>query len=305
MLNRYENYSQTNSKMSKTPLITTGLNGLVGSKLATDFADQYDFVSLDISSAQPTDITDAAQVLAAFEASSAPCVVHFAAFTDVTKAWEQRDDKNGLAYRVNVVGTENIVAAAEKTGKHVIHISTAYVFDGDKTEPYTESDEPHALEWYGQTKLLAEQRVQASSTPWTILRIDQPFRSDPFARPDIVHKIIAGIKAGTLYPQFTNHFFGPTFIDDFVKVIDWVIRTKSTGLFHASSGEQWSDYDFASLVNETLKLGGEIKKGDLDEYLKTVQRPYQRNTALDTSKLATALDFKCKTVAEAVAHVSV
>lgn len=288
---------------TRQPLLVTGLKGLVGSKLGQLFVDTYQFESLDISDPErPVDITNFDQVLTAFQNSQAGYVVHFAAFTDVNAAWQQKDDTNGPAYRVNVTGTENIVKAAEQTHKHVIHISTAYVFDGEKTTPYVETDEPHAIEWYGQTKLLAEQRIQAAQTPWTILRIDQPFRSDPFPRPDIVHKIAAGIKAGTLYPQFTNHYFGPTFIDDFAKVIEWVVRTSTTGIFHASSGEQWTDFDFASLVNRVHKLGGEIKAGDLIEYLKTVQRPYQKNTALDTSKLTQVIDFTLTPIEVAVAQ---
>jgi dTDP-4-dehydrorhamnose reductase len=291
--------------MAKVPLLATGIKGLVGSKLMSSFADHYSFESLDISDpVQPVDITNAAQVLESFQKSTAQAVVHFAAFTDVNAAWQQKGDQSGLTYQVNVVGTENIIKAAEQTQKHLIHISTAYVFDGEKTTPYTEEDQPRALEWYGETKLLAEERVKAAQTPWTIFRIDQPFRSDAFARPDIVHKIVAGITSGKLYPQFTNHFFGPTFIDDFVKVIDWAVRTQSTGLFHATSGEQWSDFDFASLVNDTLQLHGEIKPGNLDEYLKTIQRPYQRNTALDTSKLEAVLDFPLRSVKEAVAQVT-
>lgn len=288
---------------TRQPLLVTGLKGLVGSKLGQLFADTYQFESLDISDPErPVDITNFDQVLTAFQNSQAGYVVHFAAFTDVNAAWQQKDDTSGPAYRVNVTGTENIVKAAEQTHKHVIHISTAYVFDGEKTTPYVETDEPHAIEWYGQTKLLAEQRIQAAQTPWTILRIDQPFRSDPFPRPDVVHKIAAGIKAGTLYPQFTNHYFGPTFIDDFAKVIEWVVRTSTTGIFHASSGEQWTDFDFASLVNHVHKLGGEIKAGDLIEYLKTVQRPYQKNTALDTSKLTQVIDFTLTPIEVAVAQ---
>lgn len=288
------------------PLLTTGLKGLIGSKLFDTFNDRYQFESLDVSDPdQPVDITDAEQVMAAFQRSAAPAVVHFAAFTNVNAAWEQKDQVDGPAYQINVVGTENVIKAAEATHKHIIHISTAYVFDGDKVTPYTEADEPQAIEWYGQTKLLAEQRVQAAQTPWTILRIDQPFRSDEFTRPDIVRRIIFGLTTDTLYPQFTNHFFGPTYIDDFVKVIDWVLRTGQTGLFHATNGEQWSDFDFATLINETHQIGADIKTGDLNEYLKTVQRPYQRNTALDNSKLVALLDFKLHTIREAIAQVQV
>jgi dTDP-4-dehydrorhamnose reductase len=282
-------------------ILGTGLSGLVGSKLVQTFSDQYAFQNLDVSDpVAPVDITDLAQVQAAFEKSNAPVVVHFAAFTDVTKAWEQRDDKDGIVYKVNVLGTRNIAQAAAATDKHLIHISTAYVFNGEKVEPYIEEDALSPIEWYGQTKAWAEEEVAQYAKNWTILRIDQPFRSDPFAKLDIAHRIIAGLKAGTLYPQFTNHFFGPTFIDDFVKVIEWAARTSSTGIYHASSGEQWTDFEFAKLINETLQLGGEVKPGNLDEYLKTLSRPYQKNTALDCSKLHKALDFPLTAISAAV-----
>jgi dTDP-4-dehydrorhamnose reductase len=288
--------------MAKTSLLTTGLNGLVGSKLAQVYADQYDFSNLDISHpTQPTDITNYDQVLAAFENSPAEWVVHFAAFTDVTAAWQQTGDKNGPAYKVNVVGTQNIVKAAEITHKKIIHLSTAFVFDGKKTDLYTESDTPQPIEWYGQTKLEAEQVVQNSQSPWCILRIDFPFRSDAFPRPDIVRKTVANIDKG--YPLFTDHHFGPTYIDDFVKVIDWVIRTNQTGLFHASNGESWTDFDFATAIVKAQQLRKEIKSGSLAEYLKTTNRPYQQNTALDCSKLIKAIDFALTPINEALTKV--
>jgi dTDP-4-dehydrorhamnose reductase len=290
----------------KTPLLTTGLNGLVGSRFALDFADQYDFDNLDLRDEnQPTDITQYDQVLARFQNSQAKHVIHLAAYTDVTGAFHQTDDTNGLAYKVNVVGTENIVKAAEATGKHVIYVSTAYVFDGEKKERYTEEDTPNPIEWYGKTKYLAEEVVKKSTAPWTILRIDQPFRSDTFEKIDTAHRVINGMKEGKLYPQFTNHFFGPTYVNDFSKVMDFMVRTSPTGIYHASSGEQWSDYEFAKLINDTLKLGFEVKEGDLDAYLKTSQRPYQRNTAMSTEKLEKILDFQQKTIAEAIGEVQI
>jgi len=286
-------------------LLATGLNGLVGSKFATDFADQYQYDRMDVSDKEnPVDITNLDQIKQVFESSQAEFVLHLAAFTNVTAAWEQKGDKEGLAYQVNVEGTKNLVKACQEYGKHLIHISTAYVFDGDNEGVYLEEDQMKPIEWYGQTKAWAEEAVRNSEIDWTILRIDQPFRSDVFPKVDIVHRIIDGLKKGSLYPQFTNHFFGPTFIDDFAKVIDWVIRTKTEGLYHATSGEKWSDYKFAQLINETLDLSGEVKAGDLDEYLKTISRPYQRNTALDSSKLINQLDFKLKTVEEAVRKLS-
>lgn len=287
--------------MAKTPLLTTGLNGLVGSRFAKDFGDKYEFDNLDLrDDKNPTDITKYDQVLARFEASKATHVVHLAAYTDVTGAWKQTDDESGLAYQVNVVGTQNVMKAAEATNKHVIYVSTAYVFDGDKKEMYTEEDTANPIEWYGKTKWLAEKVVEKSSVAWTTLRIDQPFRSDAFEKVDTLHRIMAGIKDGSLYPQFIDHYFGPTYVNDFAKVLDFVIRTSPTGLFHASSGESWSDYDFAKLINEKLNLGGEIKEGDLEAYLTSSERPYQKNTAMSIEKLNKILDFKMKSMNEAV-----
>ncbi len=289
----------------KTSIIGTGLSGLVGSKLVTDFEASYDFQNLDVTHpTKPVDITNLEQLRQVFTASEAPVVVHFAAFTDVNKAWEDRDNKEGIVYKVNVTGTENIARAAKETNKHLIHISTAYVFDGKKSESYTEEDQMSPIEWYGQTKSWAEEKVMKVGGSWTILRIDQPFRSDSFPKKDIAHRIIAGLQDKTLYPLFTDHFFGPTYINDFAKVIDWVIRTKTAGLFHASSGERWTDYDFASLISQTLNLPGELQVGDLDEYLRTLTRPYQRNTALNTTKLFAKLDFQPKSIKRAIAEIT-
>ena len=289
----------------RNSLLATGINGLVGSKFKNDFSDSYQFDSLDISDPQNrVDITDINQVMAAFEASKARYVLHLAAYTDVTGAWNQRGDKNGLAYKVNVTGTQNIVSACREHNVHLIHISTDYVFDGTKETLYTENDTVHPIEWYGETKALAEEVVTNSAIDWTILRIDQPFRSDSFPRQDIAHRIISGLETATLYPQFTNHFFGPTFIDDFAKVIDWVIRTKTTGLFNASSGEKWSDFAFAQAVAKQIGSTTSIKPGNLDEYLKTLDRPYQKNTAMDTSKLQSKLDFSLRDIASALSEVT-
>ena len=287
--------------MNKQSLLTTGLNGLVGSKFSSNFSSSYSYDRMDLSDRDnPVDITDLNQVRKVFANSSAKFVLHLAAFTNVTAAWEQSGDKEGLAYKVNVEGTKNIIKACQEFNKHLIHISTAYVFDGKKKERYTEEDLVSPIEWYGQTKAWAEEEVINSEIDWTILRIDQPFRSDVFPKVDIVHRIIALLKSGDLYPQFTDHYFGPTFIDDFAKVIDWVVRTKTKGLFNATSGEKWSDFDFANLINETLNLDGEVKEGKLEDYLKTISRPYQQSTALDSSKLISQLDFKLTSIKEAI-----
>lgn len=286
----------------KPVVAVTGGTGLVGSRFLADYTEKYEFVSLDLNdSVNPIDITNAEQVRQLFVARQPAAVVHFAAFTDVTAAWKQSNDTTGLVYKVNVTGTEVVSRAAAEIDAHFIQISTAYVFDGSSPEPYTEIAVPNPIEWYGRTKLLAEEAVQLISKKWTILRIDQPFRPDAFPKIDVAHRIFKGLTDGSLYPQFTDHYFGPTFIPDFAKIIDWVLRTGTTGIFHATSGEQWTDYAFAQAI--AAKAGfdpGIVKQGSLAQYLATSERPYQKNTALNTTKLANLLDFKMTTIASAL-----
>ncbi|MEN8252814.1 MAG: SDR family oxidoreductase [Patescibacteria group bacterium] len=289
--------------MTKNQILITGGNGLVGSKLIKDFSHEYDFINLDRNDPKnPVDITDYIQLRNAFEEFSAPFVINMAAFTNVSEAWKQAGDKDGSAYRVNVYGASNVVEAAEATGKHLIHISTAYVFDGEKEDLYTEKDNPNPIEWYGKTKYLAEQAILNSGIKHTILRIDTPFRSDSFEKPDQVRKTIQSIKNNI--PLFTDHYFGPTYIDDFARIIDWVIRTNTTGLYHASSGEKFSDYEFGTLINETLNLDLEIKQGSLEKYLKTASRPLQKNTAMDCNKLKSEIHFELTNVKKAIGAIN-
>ena len=289
--------------VEKIPLLITGNNGLIGSKFAQIYADTYQLETFDISDPIfPIDITDEQAVSPFCQNSTAKTCWHLAAFTDVTAAWEQRGDKNGLAYKINVTGTEVLSRAAAKYGKHLILISTAYVFDGKKESLYNEADKPIPIEWYGQTKAMAEDIITAAKHPWSILRIDQPFRSDPFAKLDIAHKFAQKIAAGEA-KLFDNHYFGPTFIDDFVRVLDFFVQTQTPGIFHASSGEKWSDYEFGRAVQNALKLPGKIEKSDLVTYQRQQVRPYQTNTALSIEKLMKILPFKQRSITETLGLV--
>ncbi len=289
----------------KQPVLVTGSNGLVASSFISSFSDKYLIEPVDISNpVNPVDITNRKAVARVLGESKAKAIIHLAAFTDVTAAWEQRGNKDGLAYKVNVTGTENLALEAQKNNQHLIHISTAYVFNGEKTELYLENDPINPIEWYGQTKAEAETIIQnIEGLSWTILRIDQPFKPKPFPKKDIAHSIVGGLQNNSLYPQFKNHFFGPTFLPDFARVLDAVIAQNRTGLYHAASGEKWSDYDFALAIKNAHGFNSEIQAGDLNSYLASLNRPYQKNTALNSEKLQRELEIKFTPIVEAIAQI--
>ena len=101
-------------------IIGTGLSGLVGSRIVELLSDRHDFVDFSLDSG--IDITDKSLLEKAFRKNrEARVVLHLAAFTDVDKAWEQRGDKDGLCYRVNVIGTRNIAQLCAKYNQYLIH----------------------------------------------------------------------------------------------------------------------------------------------------------------------------------------
>lgn len=266
-------------------LITTGGNGLVGSRITELLSNSYTFHNLDIRSTPPVDITNEPAVLTALQASDAEWVVHLAAFTDVTKAHEENGDTNGITYKINVLGTQSIVNACKATGKKLLHISTAYVFNGEQSNPYIETDTPRPIEWYGATKAMAEEVVLGSDIHAVILRIDNPFRSTPFEKPDLVQRIATKLLNGTLPPQFSDSQFGPTYIEDLAQVINWILATSPRGIYHATNNESWTPYNFALEVAKRLHTESRVQEGSLTEFLQQTARPYQRNTALNCSKL--------------------
>lgn len=264
-------------------ILGTGLSGLVGSKFVDLCKDTFEFQNLDLSNG--VDILNESQVNVAFEKSDASVVVHFAAFTDTQKAFEQNGDKEGPAYKVNVVGTRNIAQAAKNTGKYMIHISTAYVFDGTKQGKYLETDEKHPIEWYGQTKAWAEEEVENIGGKFSILRIDRPYRLDEFPKLDLLHKVKKRLEEGSLPPQFADTSWTPTSIEKFTEILQWVCTHTPDGIFHTTTEPEYSDYTFAQWVNEYYGLNGKVEEGSLTEYLKANPRPYHRNTSLDTTKI--------------------
>lgn len=290
--------------MAKPAIIGTGLDGLVGSRFVELYGDDRSITNLSLATG--VDITNSSTVLEALQSSSAPVVIHCAAFTDTAAAAAQAGNTDSSCYEVNVNGTKAVVEAAKATSKYLIHISTDYVFDGSQTTPYTEADTPKPIEWYGQTKYEAEQVVTKSGIPAVIIRIAFPYRFGYEAKADLLAKTLAGIRNKTLYPQFTDTLITPTFIDDIAHVLDLLIEQRPTGIFHVVGSTSLSNYDFAVRVAEAFHEDlTPIKPGSLTEFLQTSDRPYHRNLALSNEKLARELGYHMSTLEEGLAAIAV
>lgn len=278
-------------------VIGTGLSGLVGSRFVDLYKDKFQFENLDLTTG--VDITNKSSVEKALSESDGEVVVHFAAFTNVSAAHEQTNDTTASCYRVNVIGTKNIAESCAKHNKYLIHISTDFIFDGTKEEAYDEEDQPNPIEWYGNTKYLAEKEVEKSGCDYSILRLAYPYTSYHPERVDMIRNIINKLKDDSMYPPFADHFITPTLIDDIANAISIVIEKRPENqTYHLVGSSSHSDYEITKLVQEVFNIPGEIEKGSLDKYLASNPRPYQKHMKISNKKLINQLKYTPKTLKE-------
>ncbi|MEM1056557.1 MAG: dTDP-4-dehydrorhamnose reductase [Bacteroidota bacterium] len=148
-----------------TRLLITGAGGQVGRELVRLAGGQdaraFDRVRLDITDARAVEaaIADAAR-------GARLTVINAAAYTAVDRAESEPE----VAFAVNRDGAAYLAASCQRYGARLVHLSTDYVFDGEKGAPYTENDAPNPLNVYGESKLAGEEAIRQRTEQHVILR---------------------------------------------------------------------------------------------------------------------------------------
>jgi dTDP-4-dehydrorhamnose reductase len=238
-------------------ILGTGLNGLIGSRII-ELLPQHQFENISRSSG--VDIINKNQVEAAIEKSSADVVVHLAAMTDVKGAELEKDrGEESSAWKINVLGTEYIAQACQKTGKKLVYISTDLVFDGENApeKGYEETDQPNPVNWYAKTKYEGELRVQAITSPWIIMRTGYPYRAI-FPKKDFVRVFQSLLEEKKPFIAITDRIITPTFIDDIAVALDGLLKHNAVGIYNTTGSEAVSIYDAAKMVAQTFELDASL-----------------------------------------------
>ncbi len=298
------------------PVLTTGLSGLVGSRLATLLDQEFSFVDLSLDTG--VDITDFERLKQVFARNrQIKTVIHLAAFTDVNAAWEERGDKKGSCFQINVIGTANIAQLCAENGQYLLHFSTDFVFDGKKPPSggYTEKDKPNPIEWYGETKFLAEKEVEKYLTDYCLLRIAFPFKAkkgpasqDSTQKLDLVRRILLGLEEDSLPPMFSDQIITPTFIDDIAQVVKICLKKKIKGLYHCVGSSQLSPYQMSRQVATAFNFDPhKVRKITLKEFYRALHeespRPRQQYLSLANQKLCQTIGFSMKTFPQALTAI--
>ena len=144
-------------------ILILGHKGMLGSDLMLRMMAAHDVTGKDVGDFDIAAEDDCGRVIAE---CSPEVVINAAAYTNVDKAEEQPE----IALAVNATAVGNLGRLAKRQGVFVVHISTDFVFDGEKTTSYVETDKPNPLSVYGQTKRDAEIAIEKIGGRYFILR---------------------------------------------------------------------------------------------------------------------------------------
>ncbi len=268
-------------------VLVTGASGLLGHKLVLELLSKgYHVIAVYNRTAIPIthtnlrkiklDISNALNLEDLILKTKPETIIHAAAYTDVDGCEVNKE----YAWKVNVDATRSVVRAAKIIKSYLIYVSTDYVFDGDKGY-YTEEDLPNPINFYGLTKLIAEEHVKASDLLYLVIRPSAIYGTGP-GKLNFATFVANRLSEGREVKALVDQFVSPTLNTLLARTIVEAVELKTIGVFHVA-GERRSRYDFAIEVAEALNLPKElIKKSTMNEMRWKARRP--KDSSLNTVK---------------------
>ncbi len=235
------------------------------------------------------DLSKTGTALRALAAAQPDVIVHAAAYTAVDQAEQDME----LAYQINTLGAGEVAAAAREFGVPIVHLSTDYVFNGEKPTPYVETDSISPLNFYGSTKALGEKAVTGQAPNHAILRISWIYSS--FGK-NFVRRILHVAKSRDTLSIVADQQGTPTSAIDVADGIIVVVKnlvsrpSESTlrGLFHmtAAGDTTWAGFGEAVFA-ASREAGGAfafVRPIASKDYPQAAKRP--ANSRLNCTKIA-------------------
>lgn len=283
-------------------LLITGASGLYGSKLAQLALDSdLEVYSSDIQSLSSVvgtfvkiDVSDKVQVANALQSIKPDFVVHAATLTDVDKCEVNKE----LAWKVNVEGTQNVVDAVKAVGSFLFYVSTDYVFSGLKGR-YKETDQPDPINYYGVTKLKAEEIVQTLSE-YCIARPSVIYGSTPAAgKVNFALWLIETLRKGNRVKIVTDQYNTPTLNTNLAEMTLEILGRRLTGTYHLCGATRVSRLEFANQICDAFGLDKSlIDPVTSAQFTWPAKRP--ADSSLDTTKAQQNLNCKPLQIADAL-----
>ena len=276
-------------------VLVIGKNGQVGQSIknivnVTSNANQknYDFVFVGRNE---LDISNASNIQAFFEKNKFDVAINCAAYTNVEKAEVNVND----AKLINHIAVKEIATIAKKNKMKLIHVSTDFVFDGYKREPYIETDKTSPVNIYGKTKLAGE-FAAISIMKFNAVVLRSSWIYSEFGN-NFVDTII---KNATLKGQLniiSDQFGTPTYANDLAQTIIDILnkdkfneREMPSEIFHYSNEGECSWFDFAKEIVDILQIDCNLSPITSHDYPQLAKRP--KYSVLSKKKITEDFDLR-------------
>ena len=274
-------------------ILITGSSGLLGQKMTDKLSGLFNVLSLSkAGSDNCLDITSKDAVHNTFNEFKPDIVINCAAFTNVDKS----ETEKSLARDVNVKGLTNIISSLPVDSK-IIHISTDYVFDGGSGD-YKEDDMKSPINYYGKTKLEADNLLMGSNCNYLIIRPNVLYSYDNVFNQSSKYNYSQHFLSWLTYSLSNNdcvkivddQISNPVYIPDLVDVITTSVLVDYTGVSHYGSEDVLSRYEFAIKVCNIFGFdSGKVLAIKSDELNQIALRP--KKSSLNCSKIVQDLNI--------------
>ena len=268
-------------------VLVTGSNGQLGSEIR-DLCTNYENIEFVFKDLPELDISDFDSLNSLIINKKINAVINCAAYTAVDKAEENIE----LAERVNSKGVSNLVKALDKLNGKLIHISTDYVFDGNNSQPYKESDKVFPVGVYGETKRQGELALINSDIDAIVIRTSWLYSN--FGNNFLKTMLRLGKEKESIN-VVSDQIGTPTYAKNLAKICMDIIsisnleRISQKGkVYHYSDEGVASWYDFAVLIMQLADLSCKVCPVQTKDYPTLAKRPHY--SVLSKEKIKT--DFK-------------
>lgn len=240
-------------------IIIVGAGGRLGAALVREYAKKHEVLAWGREQA---DLAAPDQVACSVLEAEPDIVINCAAMTNVDECEKERD----LALTVNAAAPRAITQAAARCGARMIHISTDYVFSGEKTDPYAEDDTPAPVSWYGETKWAGEESVLSEGEPHAVVRVSWVFGPD---RDSFVDKALQTAMRREPVRAVADKWSSPAYTLDIADALKSLIPAEVPGgVYHVCNSGICTWLDWAAAAVAEAERAGLVEKGTKIEPLR-------------------------------------
>jgi dTDP-4-dehydrorhamnose reductase len=245
-------------------LLVTGAAGMLGHEVVAAAEKLgHEVAAWDLPEC---DLTDAHATLDAVRRLDPRAVVNCAAYTNVDGA----ESDEATAERVNADAAGNLARACKAAGARLVHVSTDYVFDGTKREPWIESDAPNPLGAYGRTKLHGEEQVAAELDDHAIVRTAWLF--GPHG-PNFVATMLRLAGDNDEVSVVTDQVGSPTFAGHLAPALVDMAERSDSGIFHGAGAGSCSWYELTLEAFDMAGVSCRVLPTTSDRFQRPAPRP--------------------------------